>query len=296
MRGFIQNTSCACVIGFFLAAAAQAQYVDPGGSPTENVANRGASRPGLRVQAGIASHRFGPEITQSASPDPEYRVILLEELIRNLFAQLNVLIDFLPDLIGGGTTPGTPGGGGSAGINDIVMTELAHDGNVAYVELLNRSPLRMSLDGWVFSDGDLISPSLPPLEIERNDTLVVQFGGDVQNPDANFIIGFRLQALPAGELALYDFSGVSPGLQPLENSNLMIDYIQWNNEDQERDPDLETIASQANLWTAIDAIPSSLTNTSFRLAAAAESRDGTSSGDFIVVDFSSNTLGVPESQ
>ncbi len=300
MRGFMScRTLVACCAGVLLGTTvADAQFVDPGGSPTENVANRGAARPGLRVQAGIASHRFGPEITQTATPDPEYRVVLLEELLRNLFAQLNVFIELLPGIIDGGGTPGPPGpgGGGGAGVNDMVITELAHNGNVAFVELLNRSPLRMSLDGWVFSDGSLVSPSLPSLEIERNTTIVVQLGGDTQSPEADFLMGFRLQNLPAGELALFDFSQVSEGLLPIENPDLMIDYIQWNDEDRERDPPLEQVAARANLWTSIDAIPSSLAATSFRLAASAESRDSTSSGDFIVVDFGDNTLGAPESQ
>jgi len=289
----------ACLAAMFVAASwpvglpASAQVADPGGSPVENLRNRGAHRPGLRVQAGIARHNQGPDISDPGPADPEYRIAALDELLRNLFAQLNVLIDFLPSILDPGTTPG---GGGGGGVNDLVMTELAHNGDVAFVELLNRSPLRLSLEGWVFSDGTTVSPSLPPLQIERDETIVVQLGGDSQSDLADFVMGFRLQNLPAGELALYDFSGVSAGLLPIENANLMIDYIQWNNEDRERDPPLEVVAAQANLWTAIDAIPVALTNQSFRLNATAESRDSTSSSDFTVVDFSANTLGTPESQ
>lgn len=285
------------LVGPMALQQAFAQGADPGASPMENLRARGAHRPGLWVQQGIARHQFGPEVSRSATPDPEYRLAILDELLRNLFAQLNALVRFVPGLLDPGTdTPGIVIGGGG-GVNDVVITEIAHDGNVAYVELLNRSPLRLPLDGWVLAYGDLISPSLPPLELERNMSLVIQLGGDTQHPLADFVMGFRLQSVDAGELALYDFSHVSAGLLPIENPDLMIDYIQWNNEDRERDPPLESVAAAANLWTSIDAIPVSLANSSFRLDAGAEGGDSTSSRDFTVVDFAGgNTLGTPESQ
>ena len=276
------------------SSPAWGQFADPGGSPSENLRNRGAMRPGIRVREGIAQHTFGPEITQQVRPGPQYGLELQNEFFRNFFASLTALVNLLPQILNPGDGgPSVPGGGGS--INDVVMTELSHDGNVAFVELLNRSPIRISLAGFAFSDGRLVSPRLPPFEIERDVTFVVQFGGDRQADEADVLLGFRLQSIPNGELALYDFSGLSAGEMPIEDADRMIDYIQWNDDDQQRDPTLESIASAASLWSTVDAIPASLSNRTFRLTANAEGRQNTTSGDFIVNDFSQNTLGLPES-
>ena len=273
---------------------ATAQFVDQGNSPAENVRQRGARRPGLMVQAGIADHVVGPEITARQDPDPEYRINLLTELITNVLAQLRLIIGFLPTLLDGGT--GTPGGGGGGGVDTLVITELAHNGDVALVELVSRSPLRLSLDGWHFADEGGVSRSLPPIVLERNQSVVIQLGIEDQDPLADAVMDFRVQSLSAGELALYNFSQSTGGLLPIEDSRLMIDYIQWNSDDRDRDPELEAVATEANLWSGVDAIRSSLANTSFRLSAAAEGRTSSSSREFIVVPFEENTLGTPESQ
>ena len=69
---------------------AVAQVCNPGGSPAENVRDRACNRPGLWVQEGIYRYYNGPEVTEPEPLEPEYRLTLLEELLRNLFAQLNV--------------------------------------------------------------------------------------------------------------------------------------------------------------------------------------------------------------
>lgn len=282
------------VMGGATVGWAQDALPQAGNSPAENVAQRGAVRPGLRVQQGLARHRTGPEISRQAQPDPEYRINLANELFRNLFAQLSALINLIPDIIDGGTTP--PPGGGGGGVNDIVMTEIAQNGTVAFVELLNRSPIRTSLSGFRFSDGTMVSPALPPLEIERNVTLVVQLGGETQNPLADILLGFRVQSVNAGELALYDFTGVTGDVLPIENADFMVDYVQWSDTNLDRDTALEVIASEANLWTTVDFIRSSLQNMTFELNANAEGRQSSSSNDFTLGAFEDNSLGIPGSQ
>ena len=273
-----------------------AQFVDQGNGPAANVRQRGARRPGLMVQAGIANYLARPVPTARESPDLNYRVNLLTELITNVLAQLRLVIGFLPTFLDGGS--GLPGGGsfGGGGVDTLVITEIGHNGSVVFVELLSRAPLRFSLSGWHFADESGVSPSLPPIVLERNESVVIQLGGEVQDPLADTILGFRVQSLSAGELALYDFSQSTGGLLPIENSRLMVDYVQWNNDDRDRDPPLEDIAVDANLWSGVDAIRSSLSNMSFRLTAGAEGRTSSSSREFIVVSFGENTLGTPESQ
>ncbi|MEE9296812.1 MAG: hypothetical protein V3W34_17850 [Phycisphaerae bacterium] len=269
------------------------------GSPAENVANRGGRRPGLMVAAGIAQHRFGPEITRPADSDPEDRLAenLIITFLRNLFATLSGLIPFLPNLLAdtGTTTPPATGGGGG-GLDDIVMTEIAQDGGVVLVELLNRGPIETRIDGWRFADGTNVSPPLPVIELDRNATVVVQLGGETQNPLADLLLGFRVLSVTAGELALYDFSTVSGDSPPIEEARFMIDYLQWNDDDQERDPPLEEVAVRASLWSEIDFIQAPLANITFRLDSGAEGRTTTSSRDFLIRPFADNTLGVPESQ
>lgn len=278
------------------ASIATAQFIDPGNGPAENVRQRGARRPGLMVQAGIANHVAGPEITASESPDPNFRVRLLTELLTNVLAQLRLVIGFLPTLLDGGS--GLPGGGsiGGGGVDTLIITEIAHNGDVALVELVSRSPLRLSLDGWHFADEGGVSRSLPPIVLERNESVVIQLGIEDQDPLADALLDFRIQSLSAGELALYDFSQSTGGLLPIEDSRLMVDYVQWNSDDRDRDPPLEAIATDANLWSGVDAIRFSLSNMSFRLTASAEGRTSSSSREFIVVPFAENTLGTPESQ
>ena len=279
---------------------ASGQFVDQGNSPAENLRQRGARRPGLMVQAGIARHGQGPEISAQAPPDLNYRVTLLSDFFNNFLSQLQTVISLLPAILSAG--PQVPGVGGPAqggrGINDLVMTEIAHNGNVVFVELLSRAALRISLAGWHFADGNGVSPALPQIVLERNESVVVQLGGETQDPLADIILGFRVQSLSAGELALYDFSQISGGLLPVEDPNLIMDYVQWNSDTQglDRNPPLESVAASSNLWTSVDAIRSSLANTSFRLNSDAEARTSTASRDFTFVSFGENTLGTPESQ
>lgn len=289
-----------CALWLCGAGDVNAQPAGQGTSPIINGSSPGANlrtfrdrRPGDWVQRGIANHILGPNIVDVGRPDIPVRQLVLVDLFRNLFAQLDALVQFLPRLVAPTGLP--PISGGSIGqIDDIVMTEIAHDGDVVLVELLSRSPIEVRLDGWRFADGTGVSPPLPVIELDRNATIVIQLGGDTQNPLADLLLGFRLQSIPTGELALYDFSRVTDGSLPVDDPNLMIDYIQWDNE--ERDPPLEVIAQSANLWSSVDFINAPLTNSSFRLAADAEAQDGTNSRDFIVVPFVENTLGVPESQ
>ena len=276
------------------ASIATGQFIAGGNGPGANVRERQNRQPGMMVRAGIARHVLGPDITARESPDPEYRLTLLNELISNVLAQLNLLIGFLPTLLDGGS--GLPGGGGGGGVNTLVITEIAHNGTVVFVELLSRAPLRFSLSGWHFAEESGVSPSLPPIVLERNESVVIQLGGEVQDPLADAILGFRVQSLSAGELALYDFSESTGGLLPIEDSRLMVDYVQWNSDDRDRDPPLEEFATEANLWSGVDAIRFSLSNMSFRLTAGAEGRSSSSSREFIVVPFGENTLGTPESQ
>jgi hypothetical protein len=289
------------VLGFVGSDDVSAQQRGGAGSiiddagPGANLRSFRSRRPGLWVLRGISNHIEGPNITAIGPPDIPLKQLLLVELFNNLFAQLDGLIQFLPRLLD--PTPGQPdpGGGGSVGrTDDIVMTEVAHNGDVVLVELLSRSPIEVRLDGWRFADGIGVSPPLPVIELDRNASIVVQLGGETQSPLADFLIGFRLQSITAGELALYDFSRITDGSLPVDDPDLMKDYIQWDNE--ERDPPLEVIAQAANLWTSIEFINASLASSSFRLAADAEAQDGTSARDFIVVPFAENTLGVPESQ
>jgi hypothetical protein len=282
-----------------LTPGAGAQFVDPGNSPGENVGSPGARRPGLLVQAGIGRYQEGPEITRPAPMDPEFRLNLLNDLLRNIFAQLNVLIPFLPDFLnpdGDGGGGGGGGGGGTGGFDDVVITEIAHDGNVVFVELLNQTGIELRLDGFRFSDGIATTPALPGVELLRNETHVVQLGGDTQSEMADTFLLFRVQSINSGELAIYNFRSITDGAFPLDDPNFMIDYIQWSDDDQDRDPPLESTAVAANLWSSIDFIPMSLANNAFRLNANAETRDNSRSLDFTLVPFADNTLGTPESQ
>ena len=249
------------------------------------------------VSAGIAEHRFGPDITRPADSDPEDRVVenLIITFLRNLFATLSGLIPFLPTLLpdSGTSLPPSTGGGG---LDDIVMTEIAQDGLVVLVELLNRGPIETRIDGWRFADGLNVSPSLPVIELDRNASVVIQLGGETQSSLADLLLGFRILSVNSGELALYDFSSAADGTTPTDDASLMIDYVQWNDDDQERDPPLEAVAVRANLWSEIDFIQAPLANITFRLESDAEGRTTTSSRDFLITLFANNTLGVPESQ
>ncbi len=278
-----------------MATGVSAQSLELGGQPGENVGRPGVRAPGLLVESGIVRFNQGFD-AQAAENDPDLRLEIINEFFRNVFAQLNVLIQLLPGLIN--PDPGNPGDGGGGGLIDqIVMTEVAHDGNVVFVELLNLTGIQTRLNGFRFSDGDAVSPSLPQIELDRDDSIVVQLGGDTQSPIADFIIGFRVQSLQTGELGLYSFRSVTGDTFPIENADFMVDYLQWNNDPMDdRNPPLEAVAAQANLWTTVDTIPTSLTSNSFRLAANAERRQGTRSNDITVVPFAENTLGTPESQ
>lgn len=278
-----------------LAPHGAAQIIDPGNNPHENVANRGIRAPGAVVRAGIASAINGPEITQPAPPEIRLRENLLVDLIQNLLATLAGIVPLIPS-DGDGNPPPNDGGSGSGDVRNIVMTEIANDGNVTFVELLNRGPIQVRLTGLRFSDGMQVSPSLPVVELDRNATLVVQLGGETQRDFADLLLGFRIQSLSAGELALYDFSRDLTEPFMVEDSTLMIDYLEWSNATLEPDPPLESVAVSANLWNGIDFVPTTLSNMSFRLAADAESRRSTGSRDYMVVAFDENTLGTPESQ
>lgn len=284
------------LVVLFAGTSAFGQFVDDGAGPGQNAGRPGFRSPGILVQNGIVSFNQGPEITQPDENDPDLRLEVINEFFRNIFAQLNVLINLLPTLLNPGT--GIPGGGGGGGqVDQIVMTEIAHNGNVVFVELLNLSGIQTRLNGFRFSDGDTVSPPLPQIELDRDDSIVVQLGGETQNSLADFIIGFRVQSLSTGELALYNFDGLDGDAFPIEDSSFITDYIQWNNDPtDDRDPTLEAVATQANLWNSVDTIPSSLSSNTFRLAADAERRDGTRSADITVLPFSDNTLGTPESQ
>ncbi len=278
------------------ATGASAQFVDDGAGPGQNAGRPGFRSPGILVQNGIVAFNQGSDITEPEENDPDLRLEIINEFFRNIFAQLNILINLLPNLIN--PDPTAPiGGGGGGGIDQIVMTEVAHNGTVVFVELLNLSGVETRLNGFRFSDGDAVSPPLPQIELDRDDSIVVQLGGETQSTFADFIVGFRVQSLATGELALYNFDGVEGGTFPIDDDNFIIDYIQWNNDPtDDRDPPLEAVATQANLWISVDTIPSSLTSSSFRLAGDAERRDGTRSGDITIVPFAENTLGTPESQ
>ncbi len=279
---------------------ASAQFVDQGNSPAENVTTRGARAPGALVRAGIALHTSGPEISNQAEPDLNLRQNILIDLIQNLFATLSGLVFFLPTLFQPGADPPAVGGGGGGGsgigLDDIVMTEVAHDGNVVFVELLNRGPIEQRIEGWRFHDGINLSPALPVIELDRNATIVVQLGSETQSPVADILLGFRVQSVVSGELALYNFSSVTGDTFPIDDSGFLIDYVQWDDDNEERDPPLESVAVQASLWGEIDFIQSTLSTTSFRLEADAESRNTSSARDFLVVPFAENSLGLPESQ
>ncbi|MCH7526413.1 MAG: hypothetical protein IID39_03155 [Planctomycetes bacterium] len=263
-----------------------------GSSPGANLRSFRDRQPGDWVQRGIANHILGPNIVEVGRPDIPVRQLILVDLFRNLFAQLGALTQFIPALFQPGEQVPLDASGG--GVNNIVMTEIAHDGNVVFVELLSRSPIQFRLDGWRFADGIGVSPPLPVIELDRNAVLVVQLGGETQSPSADLLLGFRVQSIATGELALYDFSTVTDGSLPIDDPAFMMDYIQWDN--RQRDLPLEVVAQSANLWTSIDFVNASLANSSFRLAAAAEGRERTSSRDILVVSFAENTLGIPESQ
>ncbi len=278
---------------------AAAQFVDQGNSPAENVRNRGARAPGLMVRAGIARHLQGPEIT-AQEDDPRLRENLLIELIEGFFNLLAGLVLSLPSLLSADTATDTAGGTViTGGVTNIVISELAHDGSLVFVELFNRSPFEIRLDGWRFHDGNNISPPLE-LKMDPDETKVFQFGGEDQRPFANFIIGFRdFVSGSNGELALYDFSGVTDESQfdqASADADLMIDYLQWNDDNRDRDQALEGIAADAGLWSAFDSIRAPLTATTFRLEAGAEGTKTNTRSHYQVGAFDSNhTLGFPES-
>ncbi len=295
------------LLGFLACSTpgALAQFVDPGNSPGENTSSPGARRPGLLVQAGIVRHQQGPEITDPAIPDPNFRRILLNDLLQNIFAQLNVLIPILPGVLfpqdgAGGGDGGAGGGGGNVGgnvnlaLDDVVMTEIAHNGNVAFVELLNITGVQISVEGFRFSDGINTSPALPSILMFRDETIVVQLAGETQSEMADIFLQYRLQSVNSGELALYNFRNAADGAFPIDDPNAMLDYVQWNNDIQQQNLPLEATASAANLWSTVDFVQSSLTNMSFRLNADAERRNNTRSQDIVVVPFAENTLGSAE--
>jgi hypothetical protein len=305
MNGFTKTIIIAAAVWLCGASGATAQFLDSGGGPAENNGNRGSRAPGILVREGITNFLQGPEITRPEPVKPNYRLLLTDELLRNVFAQLNVLISLLPTVLQPGNVVPPPGGniGGGGGnfgggqIGQLVMTEIAHNGSVAFVELLNLSGVQTRINGFRFADGSSVSPALPQIELDLNDTIVIQLGGETQNSLADVLLGFRVQSVNVGELALYNFQSAPEGELPTEDSSFMIDYIQWNNDPrQDPTPPLESVASQANLWTSIDFINTSLSGMSFRLNADAERRINTGSRDFDIVPFAENTLRTAESQ
>ncbi len=291
---------------------AMAQFVDQGNAPAENVRNRGARSPGQMVRAGIAAHAQGSEITDTEPPDVRLQQTILVTLFENLLALLAGLVSFLPTALAPDPTPPASGdggtGGGTGGIgsvssvgdsidNSIVMTEVAHNGSAVLVELLNRGPILLQLGGLRFHDGVNLSGPLSEILLDRNETKVIQLGGDARSTLADETLTFfRVQSVFNGELALFDFSQTSGDSLPIDDPDLMIDYVQWSTATQESDPPLEDTAVRAGLWNEILFVPSTLANMSFRLEASAESRRTTNATDIIVGPFADHTLGFPESQ
>ncbi len=241
--------------------------------------------PGRRLQELLG----GPTITETsetiaeASPsDDDLKNAAIFGVISVLFTLLNQILPVLPAALAGGGD-----GGGILTNNTIVISELADDGNNAVIEIFNPGAIRVEMDGWAFCTSDECSNRLNNVVLEPSDVLVVQLDGNFDPTIANTLVSLRVSP-DVGEIALYNF-GSSPS-DPTDAS-AMVDYLQWGGVISTFD--LQGIASQRALWPNAQnsSIDNSLANNSFQLAPSLTQQAGRRAGDYIVVSFSTNSLG-----
>lgn len=256
---------------------AMAQETNQGVSQNARGSAVASRSPGLRIRAALG----GPQITQSReeAETPTRLQGIYINIINAVFVGFNQLIPFLPELF--------PEAGGPAGIDDLVITEIANDGTNTFVEIFSPGAVRIELDNWAFCIAEQCTEpgELVGRVMEQNDVIVMQLGGQFDGALANGVV--TLQISPTiGELALHDFTGAT-GRDPTDQV-AMVDYLQWG--DIFQSFGLEDTASAAGLWIIGTSIESSLVNNSFQL-----DRDRASTGgradDYIVVPFSQQTLG-----
>lgn len=239
-----------------------------------NVAQRS---PGLRIRAAVD----GPEITQTQEQKdaPSRLQQMYIDIINVLFVGLNQLIPLLPELF--------PGNEGPVGIGELVITEVANDGNNSFIEVYNPSGVRIELDDWAFcqSNGCTSQNELAGRVMEAGDILVFQLDGQLNGELANGVITIQV-GTTADDIGVYDFTGAS-ARDPLD-SVAMIDYLQWG--DIFQSFGLEDTAIAAGLWVANTSITEDLEEQSFQLRSGALQIGGNAM-DYIVVPFSQNSLG-----
>lgn len=237
-----------------------------------------ARAPGLMVRAALG----GPQITQTRAdrdaPSRQQRVFI--DIINALFIGLNQFVPLLPSIFQ--QIDGAP-----SGVGDLVITEIAHDGTNAFIEIINPSSIRVELDNWAFCkvDGCTAAGELAGLVMERDDVQVFQLTGQFDGALANNVISLQV-GTAVDDIGLYDFTGAD-GRDPFDRVALR-DYVQWG--DFFSSFGLEDVAVAAGIWVINSSIESSLANNSFQLQPDRVSIGGTAD-DYVVVPFAQHSLG-----
>lgn len=237
-----------------------------------------ARAPGRMVRAAVG----GPQITQSrADRDaPSRQQGIYIDIINTLFIGLNQFIPLLPSIFQ--QIDGVP-----SGVGDLVITEIAHDGTNAFIEIINPSSIRVELDNWAFCkvDGCTGAGELAGLVMERDDVQVFQLTGQFDGALANNVISLQV-GTAVDDIGLYDFTGAD-SRDPSDRVALR-DYVQWG--DFFSSFGLEDVAVAAGIWVINSSIESSLANNSFQLQPNRVSIGGTAD-DYVVVPFAQHSLG-----
>lgn len=262
-------------------AAALAQD-DGQGSKSVKVYAKGpavaARAPGLWVRAALGV----PEVFQTrADRDaPSRQQGIFIDIINALFIGLNQFVPLLPSIFQ--QIDGAP-----SGVGDLVITEIAHDGTNAFIEIINPSSIRVELDNWAFCklDGCTAVGELAGLVMERDDVQVFQLTGQFDGALANNVISLQV-GTAVDDIGLYDFTGADDR-DPSDRVALR-DYVQWG--DFFSSFGLEDVAVAAGIWVTNSSIESSLTDSSFQLQPDRVSIGGTAD-DYVVVPFAQHSLG-----
>ncbi|MCG3138372.1 MAG: hypothetical protein HJJLKODD_02235 [Phycisphaerae bacterium] len=273
---------CGCALGLLLNGEnLQAQEAVAGSSGSwQNAKGEAvaARRPGLWIQAALG----GPEITQTQeeAEAPNRLQQLTIDTLNILFQGLNQLIPLLPQLLGGSDVP--------AGVNDVIITEIANNGTNTFIELYNPGAVRILLDNWALCivNECTTENELAGRVLEGRQLVVLQLGGTLDGDIANGVVTIQVGAT-ADDLGLYDFTGTTQ--RDPDDQTSIVDYLQWSTTTQSIGG-LEDIAAAAGLWVRGTRIRSSLANRSFQLAENRLSAGG-SANDYQILDFNADSLG-----
>lgn len=265
--------------GLFAGSGAATAQESETGSKAVNRNARGPAvagrRPGLWVQRGLS----GPEITQTPEErdEPSRLQSVYIDLLTTLFTALNELIPLLPDLF--------EGQDGVAGV-DLVITEIANDGENTFIEVFYPNGPRLELDPWGFCGSEDCTGGLELAGrvMEQGDFLVLQLDGNLDNEVAQGVLSLQV-GTSADEIAVYDFTGV--GERDPGDEVAMASYIRWG--DPLQPLPLQDTAIAAGQWPQRNSIEANLRNSSFQLASGRSL--GRNAEAYIVVPFDQNSLG-----